>query len=146
MNVSRAKQVFTNSNLTKWIPVQNNLRNTTVKFVKNDDIIEKVVTRKDGTEVIGRFKDGKLISADYDNVRGNIHTDFAPDNSKLPERFQAYKTTTITLEDGNKLTRSNMKDGGVEDVWQQRARLVKAGKFDALYNEYKNIILKGNQE
>lgn len=143
--VNTAVRLFNeNPNLSKYIPEQS-LDNAIVKYVKNNDLIQKVASRKDGIEVTGTFKNGKAISTDIDSAKGNIHYDYAPDNAGLPENFQVNKTITITTADGDKLVRHFKKDGNVQDVLITDRAPVKTGRFDAYFKELLAKIKQGDR-
>lgn len=141
-NINTAIKFFNqNPNLKKMVPVQD-LKTAVVKYVKDGDLIQKVVTRKDGTEAIGMFRNGKLVQADVDNVKGRITVNFDPNNEGRPEMFQFAKTTTITNANGDSFTRCTRSNGQNYDIWCPQKGVVKTGKMDALFNEFKNNILK----
>lgn len=144
INVSTAAKIFEkNPRLSKWIPTHQNVKNAMIKYVKDGENIQKVVTRNDGTEIVATFNNGKVVNAELENVRGKIKTDFAPDNKNLPEAYQTNKTVTVTNSDGDKFTRVYKKDGKISDIWITDRAPVKTGKFDGLFKEYLNKILTG---
>lgn len=143
--INTATRLFNQKpNLTKYIPDQN-LKGVVLKYVKNNDTIQKVATRQDGVEVVGTFKNGKAVCTDIDSAKGNIHHNYAPDNTNLPEAFQAKKTITITTVDGDKLVRSIKNDGSIQDFLITDRAPAKIGKFDAYFKELYQKILKGDR-
>lgn len=143
--VNTAVRLFKeNPNLSKYIPEQS-LDNAIVKYVKNNDTIQKIATRKDGVEVIGTFKNGKVVSTDIDSAKGNIHYDYTPDNKNLPENYQVNKTITITTADGDKLVRNIKNNGQVHDILVTDRAPVKTGKFDSYFKELYQKILNGDR-
>ncbi|MCM1339052.1 MAG: hypothetical protein NC191_05220 [Muribaculaceae bacterium] len=138
ITVQRAAQIFDkNPAITKWVPAQN-YKNLVIKYEKGvDGIINKVVTRKDGSEIVGQFKDGKVTKATVESLKGTLEKEFnRPKKEDLLPKYQFEKSTLIKTPDGDTFSRLEDKTNGVMDIWCPKGAPVRSGKFDALYREY----------
>ncbi len=137
ISLNKATQIFnSNPQVTKWIPEQN-FNNAVVKFEKDNDIIKKVVTRKDGTEVTGYYRNGNLFQTILENLKGKITVEIdRPVQKELPAKWQFSKSTSIETADGDRFTRYEDKTNGIKDIWSPKNSLVRQGKMNALYNEF----------
>lgn len=137
MNMNSACQFFqANPKLTKYLPEGQHFKNAIVKFEKDGDVIKKVVTRMDGKEVVGHFKDGKLFQSTLESGKGKISiTDLSEETKNYPPFLQVNKNINIQTTDGDSFTRGFLKDGSHSDMWQLKGGPVKAGVNNFLYEK-----------
>lgn len=137
MNVKSACQFFqANPKLTKCLPEGETFKNAVVKFEKDGDVIKKVVTRMDGKEVTGHFKDGKLFKSTLESSKGKIAiTDMSEETKNYPAFLQINKNINIKTIDGDSFTRGILKDGSYTDMWQSKGGPLKGGVNNSLYQK-----------
>lgn len=142
MNVEAATRFFIdNPSSTKYFSGQP-LKNCTLRYEKDGDIIKKVLTRKSGTETTGFFRNGKNFKTLHKTNGGTVEVLNIKDQTKnLPARFQAEKITTISMPNGDMFSRITGAGYGTRDIWQPKDGVVQEGFMASLYKSLKNNVL-----
>lgn len=137
MNVKFAGQFFSaNPKFRKYCPEGQIFKNALVKYEKDGNVIKKIVTRKNGNEVIGFFKNGKLFQSTFESKKGKITI---KNPSKVIRNFLRFehvkKTITIKLQNGDKFTRNILNSGAFYDTWHPKNEAQYTGRMVTLYQK-----------
>ena len=139
MNISvlNAEKVFSmNSNITKWIPKQN-FKNAFVEFEKENDIINKIVTQRNGNKITGRFRNGELLETIVTTKYGEMIKTPYIKTSYGECKFTQFKDTFS----GDTFLRRDYKNNDYTDYYFPKDGVGKSGKMQELYNDFRNLLL-----
>ncbi len=137
MNVKSVGQIFqANRALTKYFPEGQVFKNAIVRFEKEGNVTKKVVTRKDGKEIIGYFNNGKLFQSTFESNKGKIILKNVHKKVKnFPSSGEMKKMIIIKTADGGKFSRGIYNTGASFDVWHPKKDAQYTGRMVTLYKK-----------